>query len=440
MRVLIVGAGIAGIGAALYARREGFEVDLVDASATPGGLLAPVDFLGLACDRGSHRAHADAHPALFELTADADWQPVPRRGVLVLGGRHVPYPLSATSFARALGLRGSAAMALGWLARPPQLRRFRAWERDRGAAAPDEGFEAFVLARVGEVAYQRFYAPYVEKVWGLPPRELSRSVARQRVSTSSPLAALLGALRGRVSQASFLYPRAGLAPVVDALMKRALAAGVRVTFRRPATREDIARAPHDRVIFTAPLRALAPEARLEHRGLYLLHFAFPSGTLAATDTWYAPEARYWFGRVSQPARFASALAAEGREVLAVEVPEGRWGPAVDFLARRDELVAQLVDAAILPRGAPVLDARQTWVPDVYPLYRRGWIDRWTAAMADVRGLERVLPAGRQGLFLHCNMDHALAIARDAVTHLARGADAAAWIDGCARYLDLRVRD
>ncbi len=438
--MLVVGAGIAGLSSAVMASRAGLRCEVWEASSRAGGLLEPVEFLGLPCDRGSHRVHVDACPELFDLTRGATWEPRARRGVLVLGGRHLPYPLEAVSFARALGARAVTAMGVGWALRPRRFERFRAWERDRGAHGHDEGFEDFVLARAGSVAYERFYRPYVEKVWGVAPSHLSRSVARQRLSTASPWRSLLGALRPSSVTPTFLYPRGGTSSLIDALLTDCARSDVTVRYDRAVKRDDIASLPFDRVLFTGGVASLAPDAGLTHRGLYLVHVALPPGTLADVDTWYVPDARYWFGRVSQPARFSPSLATQSADVLAIEIPEGRWGEGRDFTRDLGTLMSQLRDAGIVRTRSPPLDARQTWISGVYPMYLRGWSSRWAHAMERVRAMERVMPVGRQGLFLHCNMDHAVKIARDAVEHIARGASASEWIDGCARYLEMRVRD
>lgn len=440
LKVLVAGAGIAGLGAAVAAARAGFECEVFDAAERPGGLLEPVEFMGVPCDRGSHRVHADACSVLFEMTRTVRWEERPRRGVLVLGGRHVSYPLEPLSFARALGVRAVAAMGAGWALRPRRFERFRAWERDRRATGDDEGFEDFVLSRAGSVAYERFYRPYVEKVWGVDPSRLSRSVARQRLSTASPWRAALSALTPRAEAKGFLYPRGGVVAVLRALLDDCAREGVAVHHGRAVTPASLASLSHDAVIYTGALSALAPEAGLGHRGLYLLHIALPPATLDETDTWYVPDGRYWFGRVSQPARFSPSLSTRAADVLAVEIPEGRWGEGRDFVRDLDTVMDQLRDAGIVRARTSPLDARQTWVPGVYPMYVRGWVERWERAMASVRAMERVMPAGRQGLFLHCNMDHALKIAVDAVDHYAQGASVGAWIDGCARFLDVRVRD
>lgn len=434
---LVVGAGITGLAASLLLARRGWSVELVDAAPEPGGLLAGVAFEGRSLDRGSHRVHVDAHPLLAELTAAAQWTQRPRRGVLVLGGRQVEYPLRLGSFLRGLGPRAALAMGAGWALRPGRLRRFRRWEADRGEATEeDEGFEDFVRSRVGGAAFERFYRPYVEKVWGEPASRLSRTIARQRVSVSSPWESLRAQVRP--SGASFLYPTRGMAGLVEHLVAEVRAAGVSVRFGRPFRADD----PRNGrpVVFTGRLPELAPDAGLRHRGVYLLHLSLPVGALGDADTWYVPDARYWFGRASRPERFSPTLRVDGREVICVEIPEGRWGPDVDFVARADELVAQLRSAGVVRGRASPLALKQTFVPSVYPVYDRGWVERWRAALATAASLGDVYPVGRQGLFLHCNMDHCVHMADELVAHLDAGRGHRDWIARCDRWLDLRVRD
>jgi hypothetical protein len=126
--------------------------------------------------------------------------------------------------------------------------------------------------------------------------------------------------------------------------------------------------------------------------------------------------------------------------LCLEIPEGRWGRGVDFVASTDQLVDQLVGAGIVDRGARVLAAEQRFVPDVYPLHLRGWTDAWRSGLDAVAQLGRLFPIGRQGLHLHCNIDHAMAVARAAVEHLTAGGTAATWPQQAERFARLTVRD
>ena len=438
--VRVVGGGISGLSAALLLARAGRSVTLWEGNKQLGGLLEPVSFANVECDRGSHRIHPESHPLLRELTDSEDWQSRPRRGRLILNGQHLHYPPNPLGFVRGLGVRASAEMIGGFATRPGALRAFKSWESDR-SQVPDEdvGFENFILRRVGKGAYERFYKPYVTKVWGLPPSQISQTVAKQRISTSKPMETFRRAISREKVDRRFLYPRAGMAGLVRSLRDSAIQAGVGI---EEGQRFDVSSdhgADHD-LVFTGRLRDLVQDAELKHRGLYLVFLALPKGQLAEVDTWYAPESRYWFGRISQPAQFSSALGHPDHDVICIEIPEGRWGPEKDFLQEIPAVLAQLNDAGILPDGCTPTDQAQRYVQDVYPMYTRGWFHEWRRVLDKVALMQNVWPLGRQGLFLHCNMDHCVNMADQMVQEMTQGQTAEDWIRQASRYLDLRVRD
>lgn len=436
-RAVVAGGGVTGLAAALLLRRAGLEVELHEAADRTGGMVRPAPFRGVGCDLGSHRLHPEAlaEPLLREISRAVPFESRPRRGRIVLGGRHLPYPLSPLGLLHGLGPARAASFAAGWLGRRSPLAR---WEQDRTLtgrdAGFDEGYDAFVRARVGDAAYEAFYRPYAEKVWGVHPTALSRTVAKKRLSTTRPAALLARGLRGGER---YTYPTGGMAALLAALDRMARQAGVRVLTGRRATRDTDA----DAVVWTAPLGQLAPGHGLRHRGLYLLFLAFPVPRISDVETFYVPERAYWFGRVSEASNYSDSMHNRRESVLCVEIPEGAWGPGRDFTAQVPELVDQLREAGILPRTAPApVEARQVWLPGVYPVYERGWQARWTAALREATADGRTVPTGRQGLYLHCNIDHCLETARAAADHVTarRGADA--WVAQASPYAELRVRD
>jgi hypothetical protein len=433
--VLVVGAGFAGLAAALALARRGARVRVIERAKAPGGLAASAEFRGIPCDLGSHRVHPDAlaQPLLAELHAAEPLLCRPRRGVLLFAGQRVPYPPSLLELAAALGPRRAVTLAAS------ALRQGLRGEEPAVLDA-DEGFEDFVTARVGRGPFEVFHAPYVRKVFGLEPHELSALVAKKRVSSRSPWSTLRGPGAGGAPAVSgtFYYPRGGIGSLVQKLLERLRALGVSVTCSRPFLPEDLRGPP---VVYTGELADLVATP-LRHRGLYLVFLALPGERLGLAETYYAPEPSYWFGRVSELANYSPALARPGESLLCVEIPEGAWGEGVDFTAptRLPVLLGQLERAGILRPGARPLAVRQHFVPQVYPLYRRGFFPEWRATLARVAALGHVFPVGRQALFLHTNLDHAADMAWDAAEHLARGGDAASWIDGAARYLRLVVRD
>jgi len=428
----VVGAGIAGLSAALILARSGHDVQIIEESKQAGGMLAPIIHDGLPLDRGSHRVHPQAHPLLIELTREAQWQSKKRAGTLVLNGRHLSYPLNPISFIRGLGVRTTTSMGFGWLKRPRDFRRTLRWEEDRTLIEKDEGFEPFVIRRVGEAAYRNFYEPYARKVWGVEPGELSQTVAKQRVSSSNPLQSIL-----RKTEQHFLYPAQGMASLIDLMRTKLEEAGT--TFITGQSYKKIA-AEKGAVFYTGHLSDMVPDCTLHHRGLYLLHLTVPKEELGPTDTWYTPETKYWFGRVSQPALFSEALTNEKERVLCVEIPEGKWGAEKDFTAHIDVVMDQLHEARITQNKVLPSQVQQTFLPRVYPMYLRGWEKEQRRALKYIASKGPTYPCGRQGLFLHCNMDHAVATAAAAVEHWKSGGDSSSWAQRCQEFSDFRVRD
>ncbi|MEM1008023.1 MAG: NAD(P)-binding protein [Myxococcota bacterium] len=444
-RYVIVGAGISGLATALLLAKQkpDAEIEVWEATRETGGLLAPVDFTGVACDRGSHRIHPQADPLLLQMTAQQGWQSRPRRGRLVLNQRHIHYPLRLLGFLRGLGWQNSMQMGWGFVRRPGSFRSFLQWESQRTLVeAEDQGFEAFVKERVGDAAYQHFYRPYVEKVWGMPPEELSKTVAKQRVSMTNPMKILLHKLAsvGQKLPATFLYPKYGMSSLVEWMFAQARKQGVQFRMETDVSHRNIQSMDASAIFFSGHLSALAPDYQLNHRGLYLLYMTVPQGAVEACDTFYLPEARYWFGRVSQISQFSEALSKQGQTILCLEIPEGNWGPHKDFFEDWPMLHAQLKASGILKTSVALLAQHQLYMPRVYPMYTRSWVDRWKRAVDEVTRMERVFLMGRQGLFLHCNMDHCVRIAKEAVACAIEKRCSKAWRKQVDQFLDLRVRD
>lgn len=438
---LVVGSGISGLSAAILLARKGCAVRVWDESDEVGGLLAPVAFRGIPCDRGSHRVHPESHPLLQELTVSSDWTEQSRQGLLRIGGRNIPYPITARKFLRGLGVRTSMSMAWGFMTRPNRIIQFRQWEKERSEAmVEDIGFQEFVEQRVGLSAYEKFYKPYVQKVWGLDPSQISKTVAKQRVSTSNPLSTLKKSLTGTNKvEKKFLYPKDGLGSMIQQMRNEALELGVQFDWSTKFEAQNDS-SKYEAVLYSGHLEDIVPDFDLGHRGIYLLHIAYKKGIVPQNDTWYVPETKYWFGRVSQPSRFSKSLESQECEILCVEIPEGTWGQSKDFISVIDTITEQLLDVGILTEYSEPLEVKQTWIPKVYPMYTRGWVNLWKDALKKTAELGSIYPIGRQGLFLHCNMDHCVHIASEAIQHVLQNGTPKEWSEKCLEFVDVRVRD
>jgi UDP-galactopyranose mutase len=430
--ITVVGAGIAGLSAAVLSARAGHAVRVVDRAKEPGGLAARHLFRGVPCDLGSHRLHAESLevPLLAEMQDACAIRKRPRRGVVRLGGRFVPYPPSALGLMRGFG----AVRAVSFAASLVRTRARLEWDRER-LTGEDVGFEEFVRTRAGSAAYEEFYRPYAEKVWGVHPSELSQTVAKSRLSTSTPVAALASLFKSPSRE--FLYPERGISSLVDHLLVELERRGVVLELD---TEFDPSRHGERIVLHSGNLGSDA--VGLDHRGLYLVYMALPVARLRPFETYYVPEARYCFGRVADLRNYSPSLGRPGETLLVLEIPEGRLGTTLCFDRgpRLDQVLDQLYDADIVPRGMQPIEVEQRFVPGVYPLYRRGWLAAWRAAIERTAAAGNVFPFGRQGLYLHCNIHHCMQMATDVVDHLERGGTARGWIDRVDAYRGLRAVD
>jgi protoporphyrinogen oxidase len=274
-------------------------------------------------------------------------------------------------------------------------------------------FAEVVRAGLGPTMADAFYAPYVEKLWGVPPDQLSGELARRRVSADGPVAIAKRLVRARSVGATFLYPRRGFGQMSEALADAAVAAGAEIRLSSPV--DDLDEVDADLVFSTLPITALAaiaggPTSSLTHRGMALVYLTLERRPYTPFDAHYFPEPDVVFSRLSEPANYRdSADDPPGRTVLCAEVPCTAGDPT---WSTSDRDLGQLVADGLARVGLPIATPHRVHVERlarVYPLYRIGFERELAAVLEWARGLDRVVVFGRQGLFVPDNTHHALAM-------------------------------
>jgi protoporphyrinogen oxidase len=190
---VVVGAGPAGLGAALLLAREGADVTLVDAAPTPGGLCVTRRREGFAYDLGGHIPFvrdAGRLAWLRDLLGD-DLRWVGRPVACVRDGRIVA--------GRYLDQRPDRPVALG--------------EPD-GTAAGELG------SRFGPRFVDQAMRPYLEKIDGLPLERIPGERARRL-------------LEDQAAPDGFHFPAGGIGQLMDAMAEAARAAGAEVLTATP---------------------------------------------------------------------------------------------------------------------------------------------------------------------------------------------------------------
>lgn len=433
--VVILGAGPAGLGAALkLARRNLFDVTVLERGPAVGGNAGSFDLAGMHVDFGSHRLHPSCAP---EILADIRGMlgdgllDRPRHGRIRLRGRWVHFPLKPADLALHLPPSFLAGVAFDSLRKPFQK-------------TSSDTFASVLEAGLGRTICRDFYFPYARKIWGADPATLDAVQARRRVSAGSigkMIRKALNSVPGFKKKGSgrFFYPSAGYGAISEAYAAAAAAAGARVKLRtgvaavemsqgraiairtsgpsgdeRFETTQVLSSIPISQLARliepAAPQEVLASAAALQFRAMILIYLVLAADQFTEYDAHYFPDANIGITRLSEPKNYA-LTPNPGRTVLCAELPcatgDAVWSASDGELQK---LVTDALAAARIPVRCPILSVTTRKLPQAYPIYTRDYQPRFDSIDRWLGGLDGIVTFGRQGLFAHDNTHHALAMA------------------------------
>ena len=170
--LLVLGGGIAGLGAADEARRNGRAVIVVERDATVGGMLRTDRREGFSFNRGGHRFITSLPWVQERLTALlGDRLAVrTRRSLVLLDGTTVQYPLQFDDLVRRLGVRTNLRALTSYLAARGRARRAAGnEEKNRNRARSSMRFAVPLLLMIQGIDLRNHllrYSSSVPKVSG----------------------------------------------------------------------------------------------------------------------------------------------------------------------------------------------------------------------------------------------------------------------------------
>lgn len=433
--IAVIGAGPAGLGAALELVRNGHAPIILDRNTQVGGLARTIWYKGYGFDLGPHRFFTKNREVehLWGEILGEEFRPVPRLTRIYYNGRFFHYPLKPMNALLGLGPITSARAVLSYVR-----------ERLRARGREPANFEEWVVGQFGKVLYEAFFKGYTEKVWGIPCHQVSKEWAGQRIRGLNLAEAIRGALglgrRGAVRSLveQFHYPRRGAGQMWETLARKIVdlgaelrldttvlglhADGDRITEIVCSSNGDTWTMPVEFVFSSAPITAMtqaltpAPPSDVLQAARALYYRAHLTVNLVITgtdlfpDNWvyvHSPSVR--MARVANYRNFSPAMS-DGTGGTGVSVEYFCFSGDDLWVLPDDELIAlakrELAMVGLLPRGE-VTDGFVVREADSYPAYYLGHQDQFRVLFEFFRRFRNLRLIGRAGMYRYNNQDHAM---------------------------------
>lgn len=456
-KVVIIGAGPAGLTAAYQLCKEGVPSVVLEKDNVVGGISRTVNYKGYLFDIGGHRFFTKVK------AVDEMWREVlgekrflrrSRLSRIYYNKKFFYYPLKATNALLGLGL-WNCFMMVGSYARAQMF-----------PIKPERSFEDWISNRFGKRLYNTFFKTYTEKVWGMPCSEISADWAAQRIKGLSLIATIRSALlasqvkqRGEVIKTlidAFDYPEKGPGMmwemVADSIQQNGselkMESGVekirwtrgRVTALEIGTNGTSELIEGSDFISSMPIQELVrkmepqppPEVleaadKLGYRDFLTVSLIINKADLFKDNWIYIHDSDVKVGRIQNFKNWSPSMVPDpnktclGLEYFCFE-GDGLWTMADEnliALGTKELSILGLIDATDVEDGSVVR------MPKAYPVYDGVYIEAVDTIREFLAGMPNLYLVGRNGMHKYNNQDHSMLTAMLSVKNIL-GANYDVW--------------
>ena len=430
-KAVVLGAGPAGISAAWYLAKEGFEVHLLERAERVGGFGASFEWKNCTLDYGPHAFHIKPGRVvpIVESFFNGDLLRKPTNILTLARGRYLKYPFEFYNFITQLSPFLILRMVFDFLM-ASLIYKF--------IHTSDDNFESWGIKRFGKTLYDFCFGHYTQKVWGVPSRLISPKFAAKKIKTLSMKNIVSKLLGGKGEEQElywekYLYPQKGSGELFNRMQKRleglggqvylnASAAGLHYEGKRVESvqfsqnnKEQAIKA--DVVISTIPVRNLVLMAkpsfgdyisytakRLHFRAIIFVYLVFETERVSEALWIYLLDPRFKFNRVTEQKNLSAKICPDGKTVLCFEICCDTSDPIWQY---SDEQLKQMVLEDI--KGIRVIDTSKICdftvkkMDEAYAICHLNYDQHLKDLFLHLANLKNLLSTGRQGLYLQNDM-------------------------------------
>ncbi len=430
-KVLVIGAGPAGLACAYELSKRGIEVVVLESSDTVGGMAKSIDLWGQRVDLGPHRFFSKANRInnFFKELVVEDYVMIQRLTRIFYKRRFFKYPLQLSNVLTNLPLLVIFKILLDY-----------SYRRIIPVKNPDS-FEKWIINRFGKKLFETFFKSYSEKLWGIPCDKIDADWAAQRIKSLSLLEAVKSAIfqnKGNKHATlvdQFAYPKTGSGLLYENAKKRIEELNGKIHFGKRVTSiitnesNDVVGVAcgdeewtADHIVSTMPLTFLikglpdVPEGvklasdQLYFRNTILVYLEIDSVDLFEDNWLYIHSPDVLTGRITNFRNWSPHLyEGSNHSIICLEY----WCFDKDNIwSWNNEQLGELAKTEIgkiglIPETANVLNYHIERVARCYPVYETGYKKHLDIVVDYMKTVKGVTPIGRYGSFKYNNQDHSI---------------------------------
>ncbi|MCP4440658.1 MAG: FAD-dependent oxidoreductase [Aureispira sp.] len=450
-KVIVIGAGPAGLTTAYKLAQAGVEVDLYEASSHVGGMSRSFELFGQQVDCGPHRFFSNQKLIndLFHELVEEDYTMVNRLTRIYYKKRFFNYPLKIGNVLRNLGLIDITNILFSYV----KQRLF--------PIKNPSNFEDWVTNRFGKKLYNIFFKNYTEKLWGVPCSNISADWAAQRIKGLSLFEAVKSALLGNKGNKhktlvdQFAYPKGGTGTIYQRAVEKIEAMGGRVHLKQ-AVRKILTNDKKEAVgvelvtgeqlksnyvVSTMPLTSMVkglgqlPEKvstaceKLYFRNTILVYLEVDSTELFSDNWVYIHDQSVKHGRITNFRNWCPSLYGDKKtSILCLEY----WAFQEDEIWKADDktltalAIKEVQTTGLVPEGVAILNSHTMRIPKCYPVYEIGYEQHLNEVVSFLKDYKNLIPIGRYGSFKYNNQDHSILMGLLAAQQIIENASPNLW--------------
>ena len=442
---VILGAGPAGLSAAYKLVEAGKKVTVLELEDQVGGLCRSIRKDGFFFDLGGHRfITKDDEIQIFleELMGD-QFLIRPRKSVIRLKNKFFNYPLDIKNVVKNLPITFTFHAFIDFLLTSLLQKLY---------PRRDSSFENWVVNRFGVTLYDLYFAPYSEKLWGVPPNSISADWAAQRISLINlwdVFIRMFGKTRDepKTYAKKFYYPRLGCGQVFEMMAEKITKRGNKVIFKAAVknilmennrikkvtyTHSGIEKKiSGDYFISTIPLPEFIKKIRphvddhytviadkMDYRSIKFLNLMINKKQIT-DNTWiYIPENEFLFFRIQEWRNWSPTVVPVGKTGVTLEIAcyeeDDIWNSPDEVVYNR--CMDDIEKIGLFNRN-DVMDYFVLNVKHCYPIYTLDYSEKVESLIKYIANFENAISIGRQGLYRYNNMDHSIKMGLMTAEHI-----------------------